>query len=148
MGVTHLSAKQWRRLSQTTDFGTVLLAAASSAVVLAKPPTLAPHGLHPLLRRLCSQMLAPPHGLHWLLRRLCSQMLAIPHVLHRFLWRLCGHGTKFLRAFFVLVQKYLLTQYKSTAPYLRFYSASLFVLLHRLVSACGTGITVSVRAFI
>ena len=26
--------------------------------------------VHPLLRRLCSQMLDPPHSLHWLLMRL------------------------------------------------------------------------------
>jgi hypothetical protein len=47
---------------------TILLALASFAVVLegALEP---PHCLHPLLRRLCSQMLAPPHCLHWLIWR-------------------------------------------------------------------------------
>ncbi len=52
--------------------------------------TWAPHCLHLLLRRLCSQMLAPPHCLHVLLWRLCSQMLAPPHCLHWILRRLCS----------------------------------------------------------
>jgi len=50
-----------------------------------------PHSMYSLLRRWCSQVLAPQHSLHLLLSRWCSQMLDPLHSLHVLLWRWWAH---------------------------------------------------------